>query len=124
MDPMILEDLLKRGYKGIVVQGAGPGNLPTEPDFSETIRALAAQGIPVVLVSQCEKGSAEIEMYEVGKKMKDAGAISGKDMTTEAALSKLIWVMSQDGVKALKGIDAIESIRQLMEKDVAGELSE
>lgn len=116
MEPEIIDYYIDQGYDGLVIEGVGPGNLPTNRPFAEKIQKAIKLGIPVVINSQCEIGGVELEAYEVGKQLEDVGAISAKDMTYEAAYTKLLWVLSNTS--------DMNNIKRLMEKNVVGELSD
>lgn len=113
--PEIMDAVVGAGYHGIVIEGAGAGNLPTTPDFAAAIRRAGDQGVPVVVTTQCIVGSAEMHIYEVGKIAEQAGAISAHDMTSEAALTKLWWCLSQTR--------DLGQIRSLMQTNLAGEIT-
>ena len=112
----LLDSVVEFGFKGLIIEGVGPGNLPSTDTFAEKIAALNASGIPVVIATQCYDGGVDFTLYQVGQQLQDAGAISAKDMTTEAAYAKLMWTLRQT--------KEIVEIREMMERDVAGELSE
>jgi L-asparaginase type I len=94
MPPGILSRIVDMGYHGIVVEGFGSGNIPTmENSLGGAIRQAVNQGCHVVISSQCVFGQAEPSVYEVGRAAMEAGAISAYDMTSEAALVKLTWIL-------------------------------
>jgi len=95
-DPFIITSAKKRGAKGIILEGFGPGNVPSlENSVISEIRDATEQGIPVLITSQMEKGAVHLESYEAGMLAKSAGAISAGDMTTEAAVTKFMWALAQ-----------------------------
>ena len=115
--PYSLDRMIDGGAKGIIIEGFGPGNIPfLDHSILPQIERAIAQNIPVVIGSQMEKSMTNLDAYEAGYKVKQLGAISARDMTTEAAVAKLMWVLAQTR--------DIKKVRALMEKDVAGELSE
>lgn len=114
--PHVIE-YLARHHKGIVLQGYGAGNIPTEENsLADAIAAAVESGVPVVVATQCMFGSTEMELYQVGRVALDAGAIPAMDMTPETALVKLMWVLGQ--TKDMATIDS------LMQKSFVNELHE
>lgn len=93
--PDILE-YLARTHDGIVLEGYGAGHIPTETNsLIPAIKAATARNVPVVVCTQCIVGSTQMEIYQVGRAALEAGAIPALDMTPEAAMVKLMWVMGQ-----------------------------
>lgn len=116
-DPVIVEKVLERGAKGIILEGFGPGNVPfmDENSLLPQIEKATDMGVPIVLANQMEKGVTNLTSYEAGYSAMKAGAISSKDMTTEATVTKLMWTLSRTR--------KMSEIKRIMEKDLAGEIT-
>ncbi len=117
MSPALLESLADCGIKGVVIEGFGLGGVHSfRRDHTESIRKLMQAGIPVVLTSQCLYEQSSADVYEVSRPLKELGVLSAHDMTTEATITKLMW--------ALGRARDIESVRVIMNRNLAGELTE
>ena len=103
------------GVKGVVVEAFGLGGVSNfRRDHAEALRGLMDLGIPVVLTSQCLYEASTPDVYEVSRPLREAGVISAGDMTTEAAVTKLMWALAQ--------AKDMVSLRTLMRKNICGEI--
>ncbi len=114
--PEIFDVLPKLGYRGVVLEAFGAGGMHfLRRDLIAKLSELTAQGISVVACSQCLYEPSDFTIYEVGRKLLDAGVIPGRDMTTEAAVTKLMWALGQTEDPA--------EVRRIFATDLVGEVT-
>ena len=115
LNPAIFDMLAAMGYKGIVVEAFGLGGVNVLHKGLRGIHRAVEDGISVVITTQCLYDSANLEVYQVGTKLLELGVIQGRDMTSEAAMTKLMWGLGQ-------GLSPDE-ISELFTQSLAGEVT-
>ena len=115
LSPKIFDALVGMGYKGIVIEAFGLGGVNVLNEGLNGIRAAIDAGMSVVITTQCLYDSSDLRVYQVGNKLLELGVIQGRDMTTEAAMTKLMWGIGQSMSQ--------REIRKLFAIDLAGEVT-
>lgn len=112
----LFKNIMTKDLKAVVIETFGSGNIPdNNGSLLPIIKQAFDNGILVVICSQCIHGKVALGTYETSNSLKQAGAISGYDITTEAAVAKLYYLLS-------KGLSK-EEIKTQMETNIRGELS-
>ena len=103
------------GLRAVVLKTYGSGNAPQKPWFIDELKSATARGIVIVNISQCPSGMVEMQRYETGLHLLDAGVISGYDSTVESVITKLMFLLGHN--------KNVEEIRYLMTIPVCGEFT-
>ncbi len=96
--PGITQEVVKaicnvKGLQGIVLETYGSGNAPTSKWFIDILREALLSGIRIINVTQCRGGAVDMGKYETSVALKKIGMVSGNDITTEAALVKMMYLL-------------------------------
>ncbi|MCB0802577.1 MAG: asparaginase [Flavobacteriales bacterium] len=102
--------------KGLIIETFGSGNTPTHAWLSEEIMLLNQREVIVVNVTQCTTGAVSQGKYETGVHLERAGVLSGRDITFEAAILKLMYLLACDEL-------SFEERKIYMERNIRGEMS-
>jgi L-asparaginase len=103
------------GLRGVVLETFGTGNAPTSEWFIGALTDAIERGVKIVNVTQCSGGAVAMHLYETGLRLQNTGVMCGYDMTSEAAVTKLMWVLGNH--------DSSEEISALMSRSLRGEFN-
>ncbi|GGY48037.1 L-asparaginase 1 [Bacterioplanes sanyensis] len=116
MPKAMLVHFFNQPLDAVILRSYGAGNAPQQADFMRLIEQACEQGTVVVNLSQCDHGGVAMGTYAGGSALARAGVISGGDMTLEACYSKLVVLLSH--------YDSVDIIRERMQLNLAGELTQ
>ena len=112
----ILQNVLLEPVQGLVLETYGAGNAPSnDAALLEVLHSASARGVVIVNCTQCLHGSVNMSGYATGSALLEAGVVGGFDLTPEAALTKLVYLLS-------KGLTP-EEVRRQVQQDLRGELT-
>ncbi|MDD4149517.1 MAG: type I asparaginase [Bacteroidales bacterium] len=103
------------GLKGIILETYGSGNAPTDKEIINCFEEAISKGITILNITQCTVGKVQQGKYETSTKLRDIGIVSGGDMTTEAALAKLMFLLAKNY--------SLKELTKLLTISIRGEMS-
>ncbi len=113
----LFEEIMTEKLSGIVLETFGAGNIPMgDGELLPIIKKAFSSGAVVTVCSQCPSGAVSLGAYETSSELLRAGAVGGRDMTTEAAVAKLYYLFSSG--------TSPDMMKELMERSIVGELTE
>ena len=116
ISPEVVEAIISiHGLRGLILESFGSGNAPTMAWFIEKLKQAVDNGVVLLNVTQCSAGSVDMGAYETSLGLIEAGVISGHDITTEAAITKMMFLLGQDLPRS--------EIESLLSKSLRGEIN-
>jgi L-asparaginase len=113
----VLTNIIQQPVNALILLSYGVGNAPQNPQLLSQIELATKQGIVVVNCTQCMRGRVDMSGYANGKYVEETGVISGKDITPEATLAKLHYLLSKKNLSLVQ-------VRQKMATDLRGEMTD
>jgi L-asparaginase len=112
----LVKSIIKtEGLRGLIIETYGSGNAPTYQWFLDDLKQFINDGGIILNVTQCHGGSVEMGMYETSRQMLAAGVVSGRDLTSEASVTKLMYLLGRYSSK--------EKVTVALKRSLAGEIS-
>jgi len=115
ISPAIVRSALFAGCKAVIMETFGSGNTSTEKWFLDLLREAIKDGKLILNISQCKVGKVELGLYETSRELREMGVVSGYDMTFEAAVTKLMYLLGN--------FKSNKKIAEYLETDLRGELT-
>jgi len=115
ISPKVVDAIINADARGIVMETFGAGNTTTDAWFIDCLKKAIDSGKVILDISQCKVGTVELGRYETSKQLKDMGIANGYDMTYEAAITKMMYVLGQE--------QDPQKVTRLLETDLRGELT-
>lgn len=112
-DAFLLQILSTPNLKALIIEAYGSGNIFDRPKFAEALRQKADEGLIIIIGTQCIGGSVELGLYSASQLFVDVNALSAKDMTTESAVVKAMFVLGNQEI--------FTDIRKSLVKNIRGE---
>jgi L-asparaginase len=103
------------GLRGLIIETFGSGNAPTYQWFLDDLKHYIDNGGIILNVTQCPGGSVEMGLYETSRQMLATGVVSGKDITSEASVTKLMHLLGR--------YESREKVIESLNKSLAGEIT-
>jgi L-asparaginase len=115
ISPKVVAAILSADVRGIVMETFGAGNTTTDQWFIDLLKGAIDSGKVILDISQCKVGTVELGRYETSKHLKEIGVANGYDMTFEAAVTKMMYLLGQ--------FDDPKEVKRFLEVDLRGELT-